>query len=169
MALSILRFHGVTYLMEHQALMPLCPQPTALGLWMEGLITATLSTLDGKCESTICIVCRCVYIAVRLLLTLLSYLFYMHSFIHCVKGVFTHQHELASAVPHSCGEITEPSTLTICYASDGSGMVCMVDLIKYSKCTLQSSFCIYPISICSVSDIYVCVLEVKNSPPQLRT
>ena len=109
-----------------------------------------------------------VCIAGRLLLTLPSYLFYMHSFIHCVKGVFTHQHELASAIPHSWWEITEPSTLTICYASDGSGTVCMVDLIKYSKCTLQSSFCIYPISICSVSDIYVCVLEVKNSPPQLR-
>ena len=68
----LLRFHRVTYLMEHQALMPLCPQPTALGLWMEGLITATLSTLDGKCETTVCRVCRYVYIAVRPLLTLPS-------------------------------------------------------------------------------------------------
>ena len=50
---------------------------------------------------------------------------------HCVKALFTNHHELASAIPYLCGEITEPSTLTIHYASDGPGTVCMVDLINH--------------------------------------
>lgn len=51
---AVHRYRWVTYLMEHQELMPLCPQQTALGLWTEELITATLSTLDGKCERVYC-------------------------------------------------------------------------------------------------------------------
>lgn len=77
---AVHRCRQVTYLMEHQELMPLCPQQTALGLWMEELITATLSTSDGKCESILYLrVCRMVCVEGQPVSLAL--------FIHCVSAI----------------------------------------------------------------------------------